>query len=122
GLQKGGEQGNDLVEQKSQECKSQGENEPDSKMYKDSSETLVALNSDRVDGVLLDSMVLGYAEKQSNGEIEAVETYGMRPVAQGVVKHSGLEEALKPALEYLVESGRYEEIFDKWGMSESQID
>ena len=121
GVQKGSSQTMDVVPSMNKTCQGQGKKPLSMMTFKDSSAAMLALRSSRVDGVLLDSPVLGYAVKQSHGKLAAAGTVDANPVAVGVIKDSGLAEPVQKALEYLQKSGAYDKVFARWGLQNTTL-
>lgn len=92
--------------------------------FAETNAAVLALRSQRADAWSSDSQWVGYAVGQSKGEIElAGEFRTIALLGYAVGKNSTeLRDALKTALDTLVESGRYREIFEKWGQSGTLIE
>jgi polar amino acid transport system substrate-binding protein len=121
GVQKGSSQAVGMVPKLSDECTEKGRDSIDLKTFRDSTTALLALRSKRVDGVLIDSPVMGYAAQQSSKVEVAGAPLKSNPVAIGAVKGSGLIKPIQRALEYLHKNGAYQQIFENWGMRDSEI-
>lgn len=121
GVQKGSSQTVDVVPSLSKKCQAQGKKPLNMMTFKDSSAAMLALRSSRVDGVLLDTPVLGYAVKQSHGKLAAAGTVDANPVAVGVIKNSGLDKPVQKALEHLKSSGAYDKAFARWGLQDTML-
>lgn len=122
GVQKGSYQSVEVIPEIDKDCKKQGKKPVQMKTFRDSSASLLALNSSRVDGLLIDSPVLGYAVKQSKGKVEAAGTINPNPVAIGSVKGSGMEKPIQQALEHLKKDGAYDKVFARWGMQDNTLE
>lgn len=122
GVQKGSSQTVDVVPSLDKECESQGSEAVQMKTFRDSSAAMLALRSNRVDAVLLDTPVLGYAAKQSKGKVEAAGTIDPAPVSIGTVKDSGMDEPIQQALEHLKKDGAYDKVFARWGLEDTALD
>lgn len=120
--QKGSIQATERVPEYSEKCTKEGKDEIQSKTFRDTTEALLALQSSRVDGVLADGPVNGYAAKKSDGKIVIAGSQPGEPVAVGSVKGDGLDKPVKAALEELSDDGAYEFVFKNWGMGDSMID
>lgn len=120
--QKGSVQATERVPEYNEKCKENDKDEIQSKTFRDTTEALLALQSSRVDGVLADTPVNGYAAKESDGKIVIAGTQPGEPVAIGSVKGDGLDDPVKAALEEISENGAYESVFNNWGMEDSMID
>lgn len=121
GVQKGSAQANMVVPRLSRKCQSNGKKPVSMQTYPNSSTALVALRSSRIKGVLLDSPVMGYAAKQSNGKVKVAGTINQRPVAIGTPEGNGLIKPIQQALKYLDKTGAYEKVMNEWGMQECII-
>ena len=76
-----------------------------------------------VDAMSADSPVTLYSIKQTNGKLEqAGAMFDSAPYGWPVEKRSTLAQSLQGALEYLVETGKYQEIGSNWGLEEGLID
>ena len=93
--------------------------------FPDQNAANLALQSGRADVVLADSPVNAYAAKQSNGQFKIVgQVYGTAPYGIAVPKggkYAGFADAIKLALEDLKSKGVYDQILQKWGISEGGI-
>src|SRR5699024_7983469 len=114
GAQKGSSQAIGILPKLSDQCVNDGKKPIEKKTFRDSTTALLALRSKRVDGVLIDSPVMGYAAKQSD-RFELVDTIASNPVGIGVLKDSGLAKPIQKALQYLRGSNAYQDVFDAWG-------
>jgi len=121
GVQKGSSQTMDVVPAMNKKCQAQGKKPVSMMTFKDSSAAMLALRSSRVDGVLLDSPVLGYAVKQSHGKLATAGTVEANPVAVGVIKDSGMTEPVQKALDELKKSGAYDKVFARWGLESTTL-
>ena len=121
GVQKGSSQTMDVVPAMNNKCKAQGRKPVSMMTFKDSSAAMLALRSSRVDGVLLDSPVLGYAVKQSHGKLASAGTVEANPVAVGVTKDGGMTEPVQKALDELKKNGAYDKVFARWGLQSSTL-
>lgn len=120
-VQKGSSQSLEVVPKLSKKCGQQGKKPLQMQTFKDSSAALLAMRSSRVDGVLLDTPVLGYAVKQSKGKVASVGTIEAAPVAIGAVKGNGMQEPVQAALEYLQKNGAYDKVFARWGLQDTTL-
>lgn len=121
GVQKGSSQANEIVPGLSEKCQSQGQKPVAMQTYPDSSSALLALRSSRIDGVLIDSPVMGYAAKQSDGKLKVVGTIHQSPVAIGTPKGDGMVKPIQQALQHLDQTGALEKVMGAWGMDDSVI-
>lgn len=85
----------------------------------DQSQVLLALSSGRVDAVMADGPVLGYAQKTQNSKFVVLKDESNLTSTGGmaVVKGSGLTPALVKAMAVLHGLPEYQRIYQKWGMS-----
>lgn len=120
GVQKGSSQAVGTVPELSKKCIESGHEKIHKKTFRDSTTALLALRSKRVDGVLLDSPVMGYAAEQSKRFV-VVGTLDSNPVAIGVLKDSGLAKPIQRALQYLESVGAYKKVFASWGMTANMV-
>ncbi|MDN5855175.1 MAG: transporter substrate-binding domain-containing protein [Actinomycetia bacterium] len=121
GVQKGSSQAAETLPGMSKDCEADGDEPIQMSTFPESTATVLALKSNRVDAILLDSPVLGYAAKKSSGAIEVAGTIATRPVAIGVPKDSGLVEPIQQALLELEQQGVTKSVFGEWGMDDSVI-
>lgn len=121
GVQKGSSQAAEIAPMLSKQCQSKGNEPVEVQTYPDSSAALLALRSSRIDGVLIDSPVMGYAATQSDGRLKVAGTIHQSPVAIGTPKGNGLIKPLQGALKHLNQTGALEKSLKAWGMSDSVI-
>lgn len=83
----------------------------------------LALASGRVVAMLADSPVVGYAVKQTNGQLETLgESYDAGPYGIAMAKNQGdFAEAVQGAVQTLIADGTYKTILDKWGVADGAI-
>ena len=92
--------------------------------YPSNNEVVLALGNGRVDASFSDTPSAGYAALQSNGKFKTTGTdmYGLPPYYGMLVKkQSPLLTPLEGALNAVIDSGRYAEIFTKWGLEDGLI-
>jgi len=121
GAQKGSSQAIGILPELSDQCVNDGKKPIEKKTFRDSTTALLALRSKRVDGVLIDSPVMGYAAEQSDKVAVAGKPLLSNPVGIGVLKGSGLAKPIQKALQYLKDKGVYQKIFENWGMGDDQV-
>lgn len=112
----------ELAEQKTK-CESTG-SKLEVQTFSDTNAAVMALRTERADAWSGDSAPVGYAVSQSS---DALELAGkMRAIAllgYAVNKeNTELRDAVKAALEAVQSSGKYKEIFEKWGQSDTMVD
>lgn len=120
-VQKGSSQTVDIVPNLNKKCQAAGKPEVAMQTFKDSSAAMLALRSSRVDGVLLDSPVVGYAIKQAKGQLAAAGTLEDNPVSIATLKDNGLAEPIKKALEQLQKDGTYAKVLQRWGLESTAL-
>lgn len=112
----------------SQMCQQAGKPALTVNNYPDVAAASLAVKSGRVDALLTDSAANGYDATQSNGQFvsdglsggDAIPGWG---ATFGIVfqKGSGLGTALLGALQKLVQTGVYQQIYAKWGLQNNTI-
>lgn len=88
-------------------------------------DAVLALTSGRIDSVSGDGATNGYSAQQLAGQLKNVgfTVYNDRPYyGIAVPKGSPLYQPLFDAMGVLMESGKYKEILDKWGIADGGID
>lgn len=121
GVQSGSSQAAETVPAMSKTCEADGDDPIEMSTFPESTSAVLALRSSRVDAILLDSPVLGYAAQKSAGAIEVAGTVRTTPVAIGVPKGNGLVEPIQKALVELDRDGTLAKVFGEWGMDDSVI-
>jgi polar amino acid transport system substrate-binding protein len=83
----------------------------------------LALVSKRASAMLADAPVVGYAQKTTNGEVEALgAAYDTAPYGVVLPKAKGqLAKAVQGAIQALISDGTYKRILDKWGVGDGAI-
>jgi len=77
----------------------------------------------QADAFSADSPVTLYAVSQLKGKLEPVgESFEVAPYGIAVAKGSGMAEAVKAALQSMVDDGSYDKILDAWGVGDGGID
>lgn len=118
-----GATGATLLEEKSAECESAGLEPVEITLLDRSADALQQVISGQVDAFLDTAELMGYYEKQSDGEFVMVgETVGEIEIGAATLKeNTELHDALQGAFDTLVESGRYDEILAEWGLETNSI-
>ena len=103
-------------------CTDAGKDGIDVKSYTTQSDAMTALAGGTLDATFSDSTVAGYAQIQTGG---AVETTGevLDAAPQGIVVAKGDDataQAIQQAIQYLMDSGTWNEILETWGVDTSQ--
>lgn len=91
--------------------------------YQLQSDATAAVVSGKDDAMLADSPVVGYAVKQTNGQLElAGQSYDTAPYGIAIPKNAGqMKEAVQGALKALIADGTYQQILTKWGVESGAI-
>lgn len=103
-----------------QECEQQDSPDIEAVILPDQAQTLLALSNNRADAVMADGPVLAYAQLQQEGEFDILDDDSnlMSTGGMATPKDSELLPAVEEAMRVLHESPTYEEIYEKWGMSD----
>ena len=82
----------------------------------------LAVSSGRAQLGFADTPVASYQVKQSHGTFKLVgAAYAPSPYGLAIAKSTGLTNAVKAALVYLIKNGTYGSIFKKWGVQSIEI-
>jgi polar amino acid transport system substrate-binding protein len=106
-----------LPELSAKNCEATGKPKIDAVVLPSQTDAVLQLGSGRVDGVLGDTPVIAYAASQTPDKFQLVAELNRSPVAIGLVKGSDLTAAVQAAVQALMKSGMYQQIFTKWGMT-----
>lgn len=122
GVQRGTVQVDDLVA-RNEACKTAGKPEIQMSELQQQTDVTLALTANRIVAMLADSPVVAYAVSTTQGAVEQLgATYDTAPY--GVVIKKGqaqYPEAVRGALQALIEDGTYEAILEKWNVSDGAI-
>lgn len=121
-VQQGSIQNTKRIPEHNAKCKSAGQPDIEQVVLPDQTAALLQLSTGRVDGVLADTPVLGWAAKQRPGSIELVDEIHKSPVAVALPKGSELTPAVQKGLQKLMGMPEYAQMFEKWGMSDAVLD
>ncbi len=123
GVVRGSLQQNTFLPAQSPRCEEAGEEPPVASAYQDVAQAILALQSDRIDGVMADAPPMLDAESKNDG-FETAGPLLRNPNPGGVAlpKGSGLVEPVNGAINLLIEDGTYAEILDKWGLGDIAIE
>jgi len=109
----------------STKCTTAGKGAVDVQAFPDQSGANQALNSGRVDVVMLDTPVANYQAKLSDGTFEVIgDSYGVAPYGIAVPKtseYAGTSDAILGAIQKLNSSGAYTDILKTWGVEAGAI-
>ena len=112
----------DEVPAKSEACVARGE-EPIVKVSFDTQDQAVnAALLGQVDAFSADSPVTAYAVKKTEGQLEQIgPTYDSAPYGFPIRKGSALSEAVRQAVQYLMDNGQYRKISEHWGVQAGMV-
>lgn len=104
-------------------CKAAGKAAPTPLQYDQQTDVTTALLGGKADIMAADSPVIAYAVSQTGGKLEQLgDIFDTAPEAVVVAKSdTKLTEAVKQALQKIIDNGTYGKILDKWGMSQSAV-
>jgi polar amino acid transport system substrate-binding protein len=122
GVQQGTVQIDDL-KKRSEACLATGKPAISQVVHKQQTEVNADLVSGKVDAMLADSPIVGYAVKQTGGKLEVVgQSYDTAPYGYALAKNAtGMKEAVQGALKELIADGTYQRILTKWGVQDGAI-
>lgn len=105
-------------------CKKAGKPAPTADVYQTAPQAQLALQSNRVDGVLADAPPLADAAKKNPEKFETVGPLLKNPNPGGVAlpKDSKLTAAVNAAINELISDGTYSSILDKWNLGDIKIE
>lgn len=122
-VQKGTYSDTDDVQVKSDECVADGEPAINKLVYDSANAAANATALERADAMSSDSAVTEYAIQLSDGKlVPAGDPFDLLPFGWAFAKESELIPAFSAALEYLITSGKYEEILTPWGLTDGMVD
>ncbi|MFL4473933.1 transporter substrate-binding domain-containing protein [Paeniglutamicibacter sp. MACA_103] len=115
----------DKIDEANPKCTAAGKPSITANAYQTNNDAVLAMSTGRIDAIFADTPTTGWTAKQSNGKYVTSGTslwatspyYGMI-----VAKGSPLSQPLEAALNKVIDSGRYEEIFTKWGLEDGLIE
>jgi polar amino acid transport system substrate-binding protein len=113
------------AEDSSKACVDMGKPAIQVSAYPTQNDAVLALTSGRVDSVSGDGATNGYSAQQLDGQLSNVgfTVYNDRPYyGIAVPKNSPLYQPIFDAMSILMESGKYKEILEKWGIMDGGID
>ncbi len=104
----------------SEACQAAGDKAIDLQVFPNAPTGVLALTSGRVDAFDLSTSVGLYVVSQSDGLV-AGKPFNVVPVGLVLPKGSDLAEAMVAGINELIESGKYGEVLDTWGLAEAGI-
>ena len=115
----------DDLNTRSKKCKDAGDKGITIDQYKAQDDATAAVVSGKDDAMLADSPVCAYAVQKTNGQLELLgDIYDSAPYGYVLPKDaatSGLADAIKGALQAIIDDGTYKKALDKWGVSAGAI-
>lgn len=116
--QKGTTQGLDQLPAISKQCTASGKPAVTIQLYPSQDEANLALTSGRADGVLADSVPLGYEAKLSQGQFQMApgDDYDPAPIGVALPKGSPLKPSFDAALRALAADGTLAHIAQQWAV------
>lgn len=122
GVQQGTVQVDDL-KARSDKCVAEGKPAIEQVVRKGQTEVNADLVSGKIDGMLADSPIIGYAVKETGDKLEVVgEMYDTAPYGFAMGKNSGtFKDAVLGAIKELIADGTYRQILEKWGVQDGAI-
>ncbi|MGH3329327.1 MAG: ABC transporter substrate-binding protein [Streptomycetales bacterium] len=122
GVQQGTVQQTDDLPVRQQQCKKQGKKPIEVVPRGQQTEVTADLVSGKVDAMLADSPIVGYAVEQTEGQIEKLgEVYDTAPYGIAFQKDSALAPVVRDALEQLIADGTYQKILRTWGVEDGVV-
>ncbi len=123
GVSEGSLEATKEIPAKSDACVAAGVSPIEKVVYTRQDDLTAALIAGKLDAMSADSPVTGFAIKLSAGALEpAGEVFDSAPYGWPVSKGSALAEALRQALEHLMQTGEYRTIATMWGVEKGMID
>lgn len=118
-----GATGATLLEERSAECEAAGLDPIEITLTDKAADALQQVIAGQADAFMDTSELVGYYEKQSDGEfVAAGEAVGEIEIGAASLKeNTALHEALQEAFDAVVEDGRYTEILQEWGFESLDI-
>jgi polar amino acid transport system substrate-binding protein len=122
GVQAGTVQVEDIAA-RNEKCTSSGQPAIQVSELQAQTDVTLALTANRIVAMLADSPIVAYAEKTTEGAVEAVgEPYDTAPYGIALAKDQGqFAEAVRGAVQSLIDDGTYKTILDKWNVGEGAI-
>ena len=122
GVQAGTVQVEDIAA-RNEKCTSSGQPAIQVSELQAQTDVTLALTANRIVAMLADSPIVAYAEKTTEGAVEAVgEPYDTAPYGIALNKDQGqFAEAVRGAMQSLMDDGTYKTILDKWNVGEGAI-
>ncbi|MFT8636381.1 MAG: ABC transporter substrate-binding protein [Pseudoclavibacter sp.] len=108
----------------SKKCTDAGKKKIDGMSLKTSTDAITRLRGGTADAMLAGQTILGYAARQSDGQLALVkDSYAQAPTGIAVAKdQTDFAQVLADALNALIEDGTYAKVLKAWGQSSTAID
>jgi len=118
-----GSSGDFVLDRLNKDCEAAGKPDIKKTLYPAQQQEIQAAVTDRVDAWLDDSTVVGYYQKQSNGQlVKTGPNYYPLPLAIAVAKgDTETAEMLRASLQTLIDNGKYGDLLKKYGLEESGV-
>lgn len=123
-VQGGSQQETTVAPSLNEACTAAGKDAFEVITYGSGNDAVLALTSDRADVVLTETISAAYAVQENKSQLAITddEPLDPHPVALGMMKGTGLAEALQAALQNIMDDGTYDRILADWGMQALAID
>ncbi|MGH3344995.1 MAG: ABC transporter substrate-binding protein [Carbonactinosporaceae bacterium] len=122
GVQQGTVQQTDDLPVRQQKCKEQGKKPIQVVPRGQQTEVNADLVSGKVDAMLADSPIVGYAVQQTEGQVETLgQVYDTAPYGIAFQKGSKLAPVVRDAVQQLMDDGTYQKILKTWGAEDGAI-
>lgn len=124
GVIRGSLQQSTFLPSQESKCREAGLEPPTSQAYQDGPQAQLALQSNRIDGVMQDAPPVLDAADKNPEQFETVGPLVRNPNPGGVAfpKGSELVEPINGAINVLIENGTYAETLEKWNLKDIQIE
>ena len=122
GVSNGSYQMTKVLPKVSDECLQKAQSAISIQAYPDQQKAALALLSGRIDAVCMDGPVLAYATTQEPRLEKAANMTNGSHIGIGVNKHDRLVDAVQKALQYLIDTGVYEQLLERYGINDLGIE
>lgn len=108
----------------SKKCTDAGKKKIDTMSLKTSTDAITRLRGGTADAMLAGQDILGYAARQSEGELALVkDSYAQAPTGIAVAKdQTDFAQVIADALNELIKDGTYQKVLKAWGLGSTAID
>jgi ABC-type amino acid transport/signal transduction systems, periplasmic component/domain len=123
-VQLGSQQETTVAPSLNKACKAASDDAFEVITYNSGNEAVLAVISERADAVLTETISAAYAVTENPKKLAITddEPLDPHPVALGMMKDTGLAEALQAALQSMMDDGTYAKILAEWGMDSLAVD